>query len=79
MQMLLEDHAYRFEGARPHYMVMPDNSARAGTLRMLENTMNLKALVYDPANNHQLLADSVNALVPKVELARQEIAATAGW
>jgi hypothetical protein len=35
MQLLLEDHAYRFEGARPHYMVMPENSARAGTLRVL--------------------------------------------
>lgn len=79
MQLLLEDHAYRFEGARPHYIVMPDNSARAGTLRVLEETMNLKALLYDPANNHQSLADSVAALVPKVEAARQEIAATAGW
>ncbi len=79
MQLLLEDHAYRFEGARPHYMVMPENSARAGTLRVLEETMNLKALLYDPANNHQSLADSVAALVPKVEAARQEIAATAAW
>ena len=79
MQMLLEDHAYRFEGARPHYMVMPENSARAGTLRVLEETMNLKALLYNPANNHQSLADSVAALVPKVEAAREQMAATAGW
>lgn len=79
MQLLLEDHAYQFEGARPHYMVMPENSARAGTLRVLEETMNLKALLYDPANNHRILADSVAALVPQVEAARQEIAATARW
>lgn len=79
MQLLLEDHAYRFEGARPHYMVMPKNSAREGTLRVLEETMNLKALLYDPMDNHRVLADSVAALVPKVEAARQEIAATAGW
>ena len=79
MQMVLEDHAYRFEGARPHYMVMPANSARAGTLRVLEDTMNLKALLYDPANNHQLLAELVAALVPKVEAARKDIAETAGW
>jgi hypothetical protein len=78
MQLLLEDHAYRFEGARPHYMVMPENSARLGTLRVLEDTMNLKALLYDPANNHQALANSVAALVPKVEAAREEIAATGG-
>jgi hypothetical protein len=79
MQLLLEDHAYRFEGARPHYIVMPENSARAGTLRVLEETMNLKALLYDPADNHQALAASVAALGPLVESAREEIAATAGW
>lgn len=79
MQLLLEDHAYRFEGSRPHYMVMPDNSARAGTLSVLEETMNLKALVYDPANNHRELAESVAALVPRVEAAREDIAATAAW
>ena len=79
IQLLLEDHAYRFEGSRPHFMVMPQNSARAGTLRVLEQTMNLQALLYDPANNHQALADSVAALVPKVEAAREKMAATAGW
>jgi len=31
--------------------------------------MNLKALLYDPADNHKALADSVEALVPKVEAA----------
>jgi SIR2-like domain len=79
MQLLLEDHAYRFEGSRPHYIVMPENSARSGILRVLEDTMNLKALLYDPANNHKSLADSVAALVPKVEAARADIAATAAW
>jgi hypothetical protein len=79
MQLLLEDHAYRFEGSRPHYMVMPENSARLGTLRVLEETMNLKALLYDPADNHRSLAESVAALVPKVEAAREDIAATAKW
>jgi hypothetical protein len=79
MQLLLEDHAYRFEGSRPHYIVMPENSVRSGILRVLEDTMNLKALLYDPANNHKSLADSVAALVPKVEAARKDIAATAAW
>ncbi len=79
IQLLLEDHAYRFEGARPHYMAMPENSARTGILRVLEETMNLKALVYNPAHNHKELADSVAELVGKVELAREKLAATAGW
>jgi hypothetical protein len=79
IQLLLEDHAYCFEGSRPHFMVMPQNSAKSGTLRVLEQTMNLQALLYDPANNHQELADSVAALVPMVETAREKIASTAGW
>lgn len=79
IQLLLEDHAYRFEGARPHYMVMPENSARQGTLALLEETMNLKALLYDPSDNHAMLAKSVAGLVPLVEAERREIAATAAW
>jgi hypothetical protein len=79
IQLLLEDHAYRFEGARPHYMAMPEDSARTGILRVLEETMNLKALVYDPVNNHQALADSVAELVGKVEAERARLAASAGW
>lgn len=79
IQLLLEDNAYRFEGARPHYMAMPEDSARMGILRVLEETMNLKALVYDPANNHKALADSVAELVSKVEAEREQLAATAGW
>jgi hypothetical protein len=79
MQLLLEDHAYWFEGSRPHYIVMPSDSARQGSLNVLEETMNLRALQYDPAQSHKALADSIAALVPKVEAVRHEIAATAAW
>jgi hypothetical protein len=79
MQLILEDHAYRFEGSRPHYMIMPQSSARAGMLAVLEETMNLKALLYDPADNHKELTEAVAALVPLVEAARADIAATAAW
>ena len=30
MQLLLEDHAYRFEGSRPHYIVMPEELGSSG-------------------------------------------------
>jgi SIR2-like domain len=79
MQMLLEDHAYRFEGSRPHFIVMPKNSARVGTLRVLEESMNLRALLYDPADNHKELAVSVATLATQVDAAREEIARTAAW
>jgi hypothetical protein len=58
---------------------MPNDSTRTGILRVLEETMNLRALVYDPADNHKELADSVAALASKVETAREQIAKTAGW
>jgi SIR2-like domain len=79
IQILLEDHAYHFEGSRPHFIVMPRDSARAGTLRVMEETMNLRALMYDPANNHSELAQSVAELVPLVEAARSDLARTADW
>jgi hypothetical protein len=79
MQILLEDHAYRFEGSQPHFIVMPRDSARAGTLRVLEETMNLRALLYDPADNHRELAQSVAALVPLVGAARESLRLTMDW
>jgi hypothetical protein len=79
IQILLEDHAYRFEGSRPHYIVMPRDSTREGTLRVMEETMNLRALLYDPADNHVELAQSVAALVPLVEAARESLKLTADW
>lgn len=79
IQILLEDHAYRFEGSRPHFIVMPLDSARAGTLSVMEETMNLRALTYDPADNHRELAQSVAELVPLVEAAREHLARTADW
>jgi len=79
IQILLEDHAYRFEGSRPHFIVMPRDSARAGTLRVLEETMNLRALIYDPADHHSELAQSVAALVPLVEAARENLKLTMDW
>jgi len=79
IQILLENHAYHFEGSRPHFIAMPRDSARAGTLKVMEETMNLRALTYDPVNNHIELGQSIAALVPLVEAARQRLAVTADW
>lgn len=79
IQLLLEDHAYRFEGARPHYIVMPRDAARAGTLSVIEETMNLRALLYDPTNNHEELSESLAELVTLVDGARSRLRETADW
>ncbi len=79
IQMLLEDHAYRFAGARPHFIVMPKHSARPGVISVMEKSMNLRSLLYDPTNSHQELADSVKELVVLVNDARDELTRTLDW
>ncbi len=79
IQMLLEDHAYRFAGARPHFIAMPKDSARPGVISAMEKSMNLRALLYDSANNHQELADSIKALVDSVNKARGDLTRTMDW
>lgn len=79
IQMILEDHAHRFEGSRPHFIVMPQNVARTGILRVMENTMNLKALLYDAADNHRELGDAISVLADAVEAQREKLTQTMDW
>jgi hypothetical protein len=79
IQLLLEDYAYRFAGSRPHYMVMPSGSITTGKQDVLEESMNLRALTYDPANHHRELAQSLAALRVDVESERQSLLQTLNW
>jgi hypothetical protein len=79
MQILLENHRYRFEGSRPHYIVMPENTARRGQLYVMEESMNLRVLLYDPKDNHMELATSLSALVPLVEAERDSLTRAMNW
>jgi hypothetical protein len=79
MQILLENHRYRFEGSRPHYIMMPKDTTRAGQLHVMEESMNLRALLYTPQDNHVELAASLKALVPLVEAERENLTLTRNW
>lgn len=79
LQILMEDHAYRFEGSRPHFMVMPKGSVRQSVIDMMEESMNLRALLYDPTGHHQELSDSLKALAPLVEDERTQLTRTRNW
>lgn len=79
IQILLEDYAYRFAGSRPHFMVMPEGSISAGTLDVIEDSMNLRAILYSPTNYHKELADSLADLVAEVEQTRNELVRTMDW
>lgn len=79
LQMVMEDHAYRFEGSRPHFMVMPRGSVRQSVIDVMEESMNLRALLYDSSNNHQELGESLKALAPLVEDERTRLTQTRNW
>ncbi len=79
LQMVMEDHAYRFEGSRPHFMVMPKGGVRQSVLEVMEDSMNIRALLYDPANSHQELGESLKALAPIVEDERTHLTQTRNW
>lgn len=79
MQMILENHAYRFPGGRPHFIVMPIGGVSPQILSVMESSMNLRSILYDPADNHRLLSDSLGGLVSLVEEARGELISTLDW
>lgn len=79
IRMILEDHAYRFEGTRPHFMVTPRDPTQSRVIALMEETMNLRALLYDPSNGHQELVDSLGQLVNLVETERAKLTATMNW
>lgn len=79
IQLLLENYAYRFSGSRPHFMVMSRGSVPAAVLEIMESSMNLHAVLYDSANHHKELADSIKELRTLVDAARLEILSRQDW
>ncbi|MCL2778686.1 MAG: SIR2 family protein [Polyangiaceae bacterium] len=79
IQLLLENYAYRFGGTRPHFMVMSRGSVAPAVLEIMETSMNLHAVLYDSANHHKELADSLKELRMLVDAARLDIVNRQDW
>ncbi|WP_080757408.1 SIR2 family protein [Burkholderia gladioli] len=79
MTLLLEDYALRHRGTRPHYVVMPDGGMSAPVLRVVEESMNLQTISYDPANNHEALQTGIKELKALVDVARAQLLETMDW
>ncbi|MDY7232504.1 SIR2 family protein [Hyalangium rubrum] len=79
IQLVLEDHAYKFPGSRPHYVVMPSGSVSQGVLEIMEESMNLRPILYDPTGHHAELAASLKALLAPVEDERERLTKTLDW
>lgn len=79
IRMLLEDYNYRFLMNKRHFIISPKNATKQDVLTIIEDTMNLKTIVYDPKNHHAELTDSLGELVKLVDAKRQELADTMKW
>jgi hypothetical protein len=79
IQLLLENYAYRFNGSRPHFIVMSRGSVSQAVLDIMETSMNLHALLYDPAHHHAELASALKELRALVDASRLQIMNRQDW
>ncbi|MDT0643963.1 SIR2 family protein [Zunongwangia sp. F363] len=79
IRLILEDYSFRFSRNKKHFMVMPKNALHAKVRTIINETMSLKSLLYDPKDNHTLLTSSLENLVKEVEIKREDLANTRKW
>ncbi len=79
IRLLLEDYSFRFAQNKKHYIIMSKNAVHTKVREVISETMSLRALLYDPINHHEKLTESLKDLVDKVEIKRNDLAATMDW
>lgn len=79
LRMLLEDMAFRYMGSRPHFLVTPRGENSPSVLKVMEESMNLRPLEYDPSHFHRELAEGVEDLRQQVDLEREQLTRTTNW
>jgi hypothetical protein len=79
IRLLLEDYSYRFRFNKKHFIISPRNATKPDVLEIIEDTMSLKTILYDPKNHHIELTESLEKLVGLVDVKRQELASSMKW
>lgn len=79
MALMMEDYALRYRGVRPHYVVMPNDPVLEAEMGVMQESLNIRAITYDGANNHQELRDGVSELKQLVAQDRDELLRTMNW
>lgn len=79
IRLILEDYRYKFQYSREHYFVISKKSNPDSVNRIMEATMNLKMVRYDPRNDFEEFTQSIELLVTLVESKRAEIALNQSW
>lgn len=79
IRLLLENYAFQFQWSRKHFFVIPNNQLTEAERKIHEESLNLQFILYDPADNHKELTESLKILVEKIEACREGIAANQDW
>lgn len=79
IRLILEDYSFRFLQNKKHYIIMSKKAVHSKVREIINETMSLKTLLYDPKDYHKELTDSLEQLVNSVELKRDDLANTRKW
>lgn len=79
IRLMLEDYSFRFSQNRKHYIIMSKKAVHEKVREVINETMSLRSIIYDPKNHHEELTKSLKELVVKVESKRAELAGTMKW
>jgi hypothetical protein len=79
IRLLLEDYAFRFTGAAPHYFVIAKDVLPKAVSSTLERSLNVKFLLYDSSGGHVQLRQAIDECVSKVNAARIGLQTTGQW
>jgi len=79
IRLILEDTFFRHPSSPKHFFALPNRELNNLVITVLEESMNLTMLKYNPENNHKELEDSIKELVELVESQRELIKQTGNW
>jgi hypothetical protein len=79
IRLVLENYAFRYKHARPHYITLPKDAISEIEAKSIEKSTNLKILFYSPKDLHNELVDSIDCLQTSVETKRAELAIALSW
>lgn len=78
-RLLLEDLTYRYSGSRPHFVIKAKGAEHPRVLEVMEGSMNLRSVEYDPSNYHKELAESLSELKDLVDDRRESLTKNTDW
>ncbi len=79
IRLLLENYSFQYRWSKKHFFVIPFDQLSEIERKIHSDVLNLDFLLYDPANNHEELTDSLWDLVNKVDTYRNKLAGTQDW